>query len=134
MFILTRQSNKKPSQPTAARNLSEFWQVAMLTTSSRSWRGPQGLGPLFGGGGGGEISAHARARAARLILRGDKQRAGGGPQGVLKKRPWTSIRGGGAKIPACAPALCQTEIEGHGAARWWGPPGCYEKAALRTGG
>ena len=130
MFILTRQSNKKPSQPTAARSLSEFWQVAMLTASSRSWRGPQGIPKKRPWtairGGGGEISAHARARAARLILRGDEKRAGGGPQGVLKKRPWTSIRGGGQDT-GLRTALCQTEIEGHGAARWWGPRGVLKK-------
>ena len=76
-------------------------------------------------------------RAARPKLRAAEQRAGGGPRGAPKKRPWTAIRGprksglgplfGGPEI--AAHTRCQTEIAGRGAARWRGPPGCPEKAA-----
>ena len=34
VLILARRSNKEPSQPTAARRLSEFWMCAMLSVAS----------------------------------------------------------------------------------------------------
>ena len=42
--------------------------------------------------------------AARPILRGDEQRTVGSPQGIPKKRPWTTIRGNQDTSP-CPRAL-----------------------------
>ena len=65
-----------------------------------------------------------------------EQRAGGGHQGALKKWPGTAIPGGVGEIPAPARAGCQTDIEGHGAARWRGYQGALKKrpgTAIRGG-
>ena len=39
----------------------------------------------------------APARDGRPILRAAEHRAGGGPRGAPKKRPWTAIQGGGGR-------------------------------------
>ena len=79
-----------------------------------------------------EIEGHGAALALSAIevLGGVRWR---GHQGAPKKRPWTAIRGG-AEIPAHAHAGCRTDIEGRGAACWWGPPRHPEKAGLLFGG
>ena len=139
LFILTRRSNKEQSQPTAARRLFEFWRVPTLTDSSRRCAGCRTAiccaGPLLSllrPLAMLQIKYHS-GPLPRPILKGDEQCAGGGPRGIPKKGPWTTIRG--AEIPARA--RCQTKIEGHGAARWRGPRGIPKKwpcTAIRGGG
>ena len=52
-----------------------------------------------------------------------------GAPGVPRKSSLGPLLGA-AEIAACPRARCQTDIEGRGAARWRGPPGRPEKAAL----
>ena len=132
LFILTRRSNKEQSQPTAARRLFEFWRVPTLTDISRRCAGCRTAiccaGPLLSllrPLAMLQIKYHS-GPLPRPILKGDEQRAGGGPWGIPKKGPWTTIRG--AEIPARA--RCQTKIEGHGAARAGGAPGASRKSGL----
>ena len=64
--------------------------------------GPHGAGTYYMGRLGGQrgwrgkshIDSGPRPRAARPKSRATQQRAGGGPRGGPKKRPWTAIRGG----------------------------------------
>ena len=130
--ILTRQSNKEPSQPTAACRQLEFWLVAKLTVSSRglqyanrnlAWRTYVSI--LTACHSLEKVALDYYSCAARQNLRGKEQHTGWGTWGVPKNSLGPLFVGTDNR--ARARAHCQTPNERQEAACWGGPQGVTKK-------